>query len=155
MRFFNLRKKKNQRGAEMVEFAIVLPCFLMILMAIFYGAMWLHDVNALNEVTRAAVRYGVVEASGETTQDKYTNIKKYLDNEQTGADAALFIFEKTTKKIEIHGREDAEGATEEVKINDEPSVRVTLTAIKKTNLPIGVDEFIPETITSTLTMRLE
>lgn len=147
--------RTNQRGAEMVEFAIVLPCFLMILMAIFYGAMWLHDVNALNEVTRAAVRYGVVEASGETTQDKYTNIKNYLDNEQTGADAALFIFGDTSKKIEIHGRIDDEGKTENVVVNSEPSVRVTLTATKNDGLPIGVEKLIPGTITSTLTMRLE
>lgn len=147
MRFFNLRKKKSQRGAEMVEFAIVLPCFLVILMAIFYGAMWLHDVNALNEVTRAAVRYGVVEQGESEDVGKEKKINDYLAsgmNNQSVVNEALFIYESDSNDVKV-----------DAMVNDEPAVEVTLRAKKINKLPPLIDSLIPDNISSTLKMRIE
>ena len=43
--------QNKNRGAAMVEFAIVAPFFFMLISCIIYGAMVMHDINSLNEIT--------------------------------------------------------------------------------------------------------
>lgn len=148
--------KKKERGAVIVEFALVLPLFLFILFLAIYGALWLHDVNALNEVTRAAVRYGAVETSGTEASDKHNNIENYIyGTNGMNVNDVLILYGDDSHSIRVDGKEDDEGNLEDVKVNDEPAVQVTLVAKKKEALPLIVDSLIPDKISSTLTMRIE
>ena len=142
----------KERGAAIVEFALVLPLFLLIMFLAIYGALWLHDVNALNELTRSAVRYGVVETSGETPQRKYESIDRYISN--NNVNTVCFLYGDDLVDIDVNGLE-VNGEIEEVKENDEPCVRVTIKGKKDAELPIIINSFIPEQISSTLTMRIE
>ena len=58
--------KAKQRGASMVEFAIILPGFLLLMCLVIYGGMWMYAQNTLNEIARNAVRYGAVETAANT-----------------------------------------------------------------------------------------
>ena len=144
----------KERGAVIVEFALVLPLFLLSMFLAIYGALWLHDVNALNELTRSAVRYGVVETSGETPQEKYKNISEYIGNDNNVSNVC-FLYLNDGVDIEIDGREVQGEEPEDGKENDEPCVRVTIKGKKDAELPIIINSFIPEQISSTLTMRIE
>ena len=59
----------KQRGASMVEFALILPGFLLLMCLVIYGGMWMYAQNTLNEIARNAVRYGAVEAAANTQSD--------------------------------------------------------------------------------------
>lgn len=52
--------KMNARGATMVEFALVLLVFLMVLLGVTDVARLLFTWNAANEATRAGARFAVV-----------------------------------------------------------------------------------------------
>ena len=58
-------KNSRQRGALFVEAALVIPFFIYLIINMIYFGMLLHDYMDLNNMTRNAVRYAVVEASGE------------------------------------------------------------------------------------------
>ena len=82
--------KAKQRGASMVEFALILPGFLLLMCLVIYGGMWMYAQNTLNEIARNAVRYGAVEAAAATQEGV-----DYGDNAPT-SDA---IREKNVKKF--------------------------------------------------------
>ena len=80
----------KQRGASMVEFALILPGFLLLMCLVIYGGMWMYAQNTLNEIARNAVRYGAVETAAATQEGV-----NYGDNAPT-SDA---IREKNVKKF--------------------------------------------------------
>ncbi len=51
-------KKRGQRGQTMVEFAIVLPIFLLLLLGIAQGGIAFNNYIQLTDATRAGARYG-------------------------------------------------------------------------------------------------
>ena len=51
-------KMRGQRGQTMVEFAIVLPIFLMLLLGIAQGGIAFNNYVQLTDATRAGARYG-------------------------------------------------------------------------------------------------
>jgi Flp pilus assembly protein TadG len=51
-------KMRGQRGQTMVEFAIVLPIFLMLLLGIAQGGIAFNNYIQLTDATRAGARYG-------------------------------------------------------------------------------------------------
>lgn len=140
------------KGAVLVEFAIVLPLFLLMLFVMIYGGMLMHDYNGLNELTRAAARYGVVEASGDnnTTPEGSTDtvkiaaVKKYIKD--NGSDF-LIIYE-----IKDNGVKVSAGASD--KIGSDAALNVTVTA-ERLDVPMIVEDVMPEKISSTLKMRIE
>jgi len=52
--------KSRQKGATVVEFAVVLPLFLTFILAIMEFSRLLYTWNAANEATREGARYAVV-----------------------------------------------------------------------------------------------
>lgn len=46
----------KNKGSVIVEFALVLPFFAYLFLALIYIGLWMHDVNAVNEVARIGVR---------------------------------------------------------------------------------------------------
>ena len=143
---------RKQKGAVLVEFVIVLPIFLLMLFVMIYGGMLMHDYNGLNELTRAAARYGVVESSGDntTTQEGSTDtikvaaVKRYIKD---NGNNFLIIYE-----IKDGGVSVSAGASD--KIGDDAALNVTVTA-ERLDVPIIVEDVMPEKISSSLKMRIE
>ena len=156
--------KAKQRGASMVEFAIILPGFLLLMCLVIYGGMWMYAQNTLNEIARNAVRYGAVEAAAATqegvnygdnapTSDaiREKNVKKFAEE---AASESLILYSIDTSKA---SHKDNLGATAEVvTVNAEDSIQVELKAgLIKDNLPPLIDGFLPDDISSKMIMRIE
>ena len=147
----------KQRGASMVEFALILPGFLLLMCLVIYGGMWMYAQNTLNEIARNAVRYGAVEAAAATQEGV-----DYGDNAPT-SDA---IREKNVKKFAEEAAVeslilysiDKDNTTAKVVtvIDEKDSIQVELKAgLIKDNLPPLIDGFLPDDISSKMIMRIE
>lgn len=156
--------KAKQRGASMVEFALILPGFLLLMCLVIYGGMWMYAQNTLNEIARNAVRYGAVEAAAATqegvdygdnapTSDaiREKNVKKFAEE---AASESLILYSIDTSKAT---HKDNLGATAEVvTVNSEASIQVELKAgLMEDNLPPLIDGFLPDYISSKMIMRIE
>ena len=156
--------KAKQRGASMVEFALILPGFLLLMCLVIYGGMWMYAQNTLNEIARNAVRYGAVEAAAATqegvdygdnapTSDaiREKNVKRFAEE---AASESLILYSIDTSKAT---HKDNLGATAEVvTVNAEDSIQVELKAgLIKDNLPPLIDGFLPNYISSKMIMRIE
>ena len=149
--------KAKQRGASMVEFALILPGFLLLMCLVIYGGMWMYAQNTLNEIARNAVRYGAVEAAAATQEGV-----DYGDNAPT-SDA---IREKNVKKFAEEAAVeslilysiDKDNTTAKVVtvIDEKDSIQVELKAgLIEDNLPPLIDGFLPDPISSKMIMRIE
>ena len=148
----------------MVEFALILPGFLLLMCLVIYGGMWMYAQNTLNEIARNAVRYGAVEAAAATqegvdygdnapTSDaiREKNVKRFAEE---AASESLILYSIDTSKAT---HKDNLGATAEVvTVNAEDSIQVELKAgLIKDNLPPLIDGFLPDDISSKMIMRIE
>ena len=156
--------KAKQRGASMVEFALILPGFLLLMCLVIYGGMWMYAQNTLNEIARNSVRYGAVETAAATqegvdygdnapTSDaiREKNVKRFAEE---AASESLILYSIDTSKAT---HKDNLGATAEVvTVNAEDSIQVELKAgLIKDNLPPLIDGFLPDDISSKMIMRIE
>ena len=156
--------KAKQRGASMVEFAIILPGFLLLMCLVIYGGMWMYAQNTLNEIARNAARYGAVEAAANTQSDveygeeqpasNTIRTKNVIKVAQEAASESLILYSIDTSKAT---HKDNLGATAEVvTVNAEDSIQVELKAgLIKDNLPPLIDGFLPDDISSKMIMRIE
>ena len=156
--------KAKQRGASMVEFALILPGFLLLMCLVIYGGMWMYAQNTLNEIARNAVRYGAVEAAANTQSDvqygeeqpasNTIRTKNVIKVATEAASESLILYSIDTSKAT---HKDNLGATAEVvTVNAEDSIQVELKAgLIKDNLPPLIDGFLPNYISSKMIMRIE
>lgn len=156
--------KAKQRGASMVEFAIVLPGFLLLMCLVIYGGMWMYAQNTLNEIARNAVRYGAVEeaASAQTgvdygEEEPASNTIRKINVVKVAKEAAadsLILYSIDDSKTE---NQTGIGVTATVdKVNGEDSIQVELKAgLMEENLPPLIDGFLPDYISSKMIMRIE
>ena len=154
----------KQRGASMVEFALILPGFLLLMCLVIYGGMWMYAQNTLNEIARNAVRYGAVEAAANTQSDvqygeeqpasNTIRTKNVIKVATEAASESLILYSIDTSKAT---HKDNLGATAEVvTVNAEDSIQVELKAgLIKDNLPPLIDGFLPDDISSKMIMRIE
>ena len=148
--------QNKNRGAAMVEFAIVAPFFFMLISCIIYGAMVMHDISSLNEITRNAARYGSVIASGVTPAEKKTEVEKFIRNKADNG--GLFLY--TIETAEVLADENSEvNMGVDANASKEKAIKVTARAVMKEGLPTFLFlDYFPEsmrTISSTITMRRE
>ena len=156
--------KAKQRGASMVEFALILPGFLLLMCLVIYGGMWMYAQNTLNEIARNAVRYGAVEAAANTQSDveygeeqpasNTIRTKNVIKVATEAASESLILYSIDTSKAT---HKDNLGATAEVvTVNAEDSIQVELKAgLIEDNLPPLIDDFLPNYISSKMIMRIE
>lgn len=55
-----LRRRRGSRGQSLVEFALILPMFIVVLFGIIDLGRWVHATNSLSEVARESARAGSV-----------------------------------------------------------------------------------------------
>ena len=69
MRLLRRRDAASRRGQALVEFALVLPVFLMILFGIIDGGRYVFQNNVLSQAAREGARVAAAEAGwiGKTT----------------------------------------------------------------------------------------
>ena len=118
--------KKEQRGQTVVEFAFVIPLFLLVLMGIMSFAMYFSDYIALNNIARSVAREAALltnEKVDKDTSELWENIRtRYVDDVPKGVDKttyylpnSAYTWDPSTMKIEKSGTNDK-------------NVKVTLTA---------------------------
>lgn len=141
-----------QRGALLLEFVLILPFFLWLVFVGLYYAIVAHDVSALHDAVRTGSRAGAVllvdnddaDSASAKLSSTQAAIKDY-------AEGVLYIYtlEESGARISVE--------TDGVKVDDEDGVCVTLVAVLKdsSSIPVLVRSVVPDSISSTLTMRLE
>ena len=67
---------RKQKGQSLVEFALVVPLFLLLLFGIIYSGMFFHDYSSLSNTARSAAREAAIIEG-----DNYSDIKTYYSNE--------------------------------------------------------------------------
>lgn len=133
----------QKKGAVMVEFAIILPFFLLILMVIIYGSMFLFDYTRLGDMTRVVTRYAALNIDKENNlNEEVQKIKDYA-KERLDTDRLLLYKVDSNLNIKI------------IQIMDEDNVDVEIKATKKDNIPVIIDDMLPETISEKLKMCIE
>jgi len=115
------RSKRAESGAQLVELAIVLPIFLMLLAAVAEFGLYFYTYTTLSKATRVAARY--------------ITSKPYNPNNPDNANNTI----AQAKKLAVCGRTDLCSAGSEI-ISGFTTSNVSITTT-------GGDEFFPETIT--------
>ena len=54
---------KKQRGQVIIEFALILPLFLLMIFGLFYSGMLFYDYSTLSNVARSAARETAIESN--------------------------------------------------------------------------------------------
>lgn len=143
--------KNNNRGTALIEFVIIMPLFFLMLFGMLYGGIMLHDYNGLNELTRAAARAGAIEQTDdgnkaeedntESPTKKVARVKKFItDNGKN------YLLLYAVAKIEVKDTE---------KINAEDAIIVSVSANRTDDIPLIVEDLLPKTISSSMSMRIE
>ena len=156
--------KAKQRGASMVEFALILPGFLLLMCLVIYGGMWMYAQNTLNEIARNSVRYGAVEAAANTQSDveygeerpasNTIRTKNVIKVATEAASESLILYSIDTSKATY--KDNLGAKAEVVTVNNEDSIQVELKAgLIEDNLPPLIDGFLPDYISSKMIMRIE
>lgn len=145
--------KNNKRGTAIIEFVIIMPLFFLMLFGMLYGGIMLHDYNGLNELTRAAARAGAIEQTDDDTKEdeenaesptkKVARIKKFITD---NGNNYLLLYSVVENTIVVKDDE---------KINEEDAIIVSVSANRTDDIPLIVNDLLPETITSSMSMRIE
>ena len=143
--------KNNKRGTAIIEFVIIMPLFFFMLFGMLYGGIMLHDYNGLNELTRAAARAGAIEqtddgnkAEGDNTESptkKVARVKKFITD---NGNNSLLLYAVNTIVV-----------NDTVKINEEDAIIVSVSAKRTDDIPLIVEDLLPKTISSSMSMRIE
>ena len=72
---------KKHKGQVIVEFALILPLFLLVMYGIIYSGMMFHDYSTLSNIARASAREAAISAEDPTgSGNRYTGIEnRYKD----------------------------------------------------------------------------
>ena len=126
-----------------------MPLFFLMLFGMLYGGLMLHDYNGLNELTRAAARAGAIEQTDDGNKVDEENTKKVARVKRFITDNGnnyLLLYAVAEKTIVV---EDTE------KINAEDAIIVSVSANRTEDIPLIVENLLPKTISSSMSMRIE
>jgi len=94
--------RRNEDGQAMVEFALVLPIFLLILCGIIDFGWLFYNQLALNNICREGARYAIVNtAEDHSTNAILTHIDNYIDSTYVIGDVDVTV--KYTKPLDPVG----------------------------------------------------
>ena len=126
----NIRRVRNDRGAAAVEFALVVPIFLLLVFGIInFG--WLFGQNlALSNAARQAARFGVVQS----------NDCNAVKSQAISAAAPLVSISASDVSVSSPTAAACSGATKAC-AGSAPDANVTVTLTYTAQVPVG--GFIP------------
>ncbi|MEK6265098.1 MAG: pilus assembly protein [Clostridium sp.] len=76
-----MKSLKNEKGQSLVEFAILLPLLLLIIMGIFEFGLMLNSYLTIHNSAREGARLGIVAGSNLEISELISNISPTLDTE--------------------------------------------------------------------------
>jgi hypothetical protein len=75
----SIKSLRNEKGQSLVEFAILLPILLLLLMGILEFGIILNSYLTINNASREGARLGIVSGSNIEINELITNISPNLD----------------------------------------------------------------------------
>ena len=70
-------KRLKQKGQAIIEFAVVLPLFVLFLFGIIYSGMLFYDYISLSNLARSAAREGAIVQNFDNNSSVRTQIETY------------------------------------------------------------------------------
>ena len=86
---------KNNKGQSLVEFALVIPFFLLLVFGIIYSGMLFHDYSTLSNLARSAAREAAI-VSG----TQYDEIETFYLKQSKNMLTTLYTTEEVSVKPE-------------------------------------------------------
>jgi Flp pilus assembly protein TadG len=126
----------TDRGASLVEFAIVAPLLILLLFGIIEFGWLFGQYNDLKHGAREGARYSAVNGGDDTA------IRAYVCNTMEGLSAGM-------TQLEVSTTDGASGTRGET-----GSIRVRATMSSLSGLPF-ITTFLPSTLVSDISFRLE
>ncbi len=125
---------KKHKGQAVVEFAVVLPLFLLVLFGIIYSGMLFYDYSVLSNLARSGAR----EAAIVNNVSSIPGIQTYYQNKITNNTSSPLITSLYTPKSSEGYLIEPEDGTDWSK-----GVKVTIT-MQRNQVPILVDMVLPD-----------
>lgn len=125
----------RRKGQVIIEFALILPLFLLMIFGLIYSGMLFHDYSTVSNMARSAAREAAIMQG---TSD-YGNIKSYYLNQGQGLLTSLYIADAFNIK---KGKED----------NNDNEVYVNIRMKRNFSFPL-IDNVLPETFDIDYFMR--
>ena len=72
--------QNKQKGQSIIEFALVLPLFLLLVFGLFYIGMFLADYLTLSSIARSSAREAAIIQDVNEIQNKYPKVKEKYKN---------------------------------------------------------------------------
>lgn len=100
---------RKHKGQVLVEFALVLPFFLLLVFGIIYSGMLFYDYSTLSNVARSVAREKAITEPNETITEEQinTNIKeRYFKNGRFIYGLVTSLYHPAQNALEITGPTD-------------------------------------------------
>lgn len=135
--------KLNQKGQDLVEFAIVLPIFIVMLMGAFYIILLCYNVIAINTLARDSARQLAVSSDFEVAK---ASIIKNMES-SNGLLSSLYSWNPSSNSDDFKYEQGQDGS----------SIRVIMRARSQQSYTgaFFISKFIPDTIYGDSTMYWE
>ncbi len=88
--------RRLQKGQSVIEFALVLPLFLLLVIGLFYVGMVMADYLTLSSIARSSAREAAIISSDNDYKNNYKTIRDKYRNEKLPLD--IFNWQATDKK---------------------------------------------------------
>lgn len=98
--------QNKQKGQSIIEFALVLPLFLLLVFGLFYIGMFFADYLTLSSIARSSAREAAIISSDDYYKDNYKKVRDKYKDEKLPMD--IFEWQATsTKHFNIKYDEDS------------------------------------------------
>lgn len=72
--------QNKQKGQSIIEFALVLPLFLLLVFGLFYIGMFFADYLTLSSIARSSAREAAIIVDSKEVERDYPSVKKNYEN---------------------------------------------------------------------------
>ena len=95
---------KKQKGQSLVEFALVIPFFLLLIFGLIYSGMLFHDYTSLSNTARSAAREAAILPATASEAD-YNDIQSHYSGQGQSTITSLYSQQSFTVKKEGSGND--------------------------------------------------
>ena len=106
---------KKHKGQVIVEFALILPLFLLMLLGIVYSGMMFHDYITLSNIARSGAREAAITSEA-ATEGRYTGIEDRCANQIENLMTSFYVIGNPPVVIQ-ETSDDGIQATINMKVN--------------------------------------
>lgn len=92
---------KRHKGQVIVEFALILPLFLLMLFGIIYSGMMYHDYSTLSNIARASAREAAISGNALEVGQRYSTIENNYKTQFNSLLTNFYVAQDTDNPIKI------------------------------------------------------